>query len=412
MLDEARLTTRPRGDASSSSGIVAARRARRRRGRARRSPRAATRTRSRRSATARPCSRSGAPSSSWPASSSPTPSLALADRRRGARAAGHASASTWPRRAGGRPRAHRIRCGCGWRCRSARPAACASGQPCASRVEGDPTRHTGPRRAPQPRDRRAQPHAAGRGRGARTRAARCGPGSFATRRDRRPQADEPRRPVPATRARHLRRRREGAHACADGKAVEKRVTHRPPRRRPDRDRRRASTRGRAGRRRSPATSTGGQAVTRRAAARLRMQKLAEICIRRPVFAAMLILALVVVGAAELLPPRRRPLPVRRPAHGQRAHRRCPAPPPRRSRRRSPQQIEEAVNTVEGIDELRSISGAGHVDRHRPPSTSTATSTSPPRTCATASPPSLRDLPRRRRRRRSIAQVRQRQRRRC
>ena len=31
-----------------------------------------------------------------------------------------------------------------------------------------------------------------------------------------------------------------------------------------------------------------------------MQKLAEICIRRPVFAAMIILALVVVGAASWL----------------------------------------------------------------------------------------------------------------
>ena len=51
-----------------------------------------------------------------------------------------------------------------------------------------------------------------------------------------------------------------------------------------------------------------------------MQKLAEVCIRRPVFATMIVLALVVVGSRQLLPARRRPLPVRRSAHGERAHR--------------------------------------------------------------------------------------------
>ena len=78
-----------------------------------------------------------------------------------------------------------------------------------------------------------------------------------------------------------------------------------------------------------------------------MQKLAEICIRRPVFATMIMLALVVVGAASYfrLGVDRFPsvdLPtVTRP------HRRCPAPPPRRWRPQVSQKIEEAVNTVAG-----------------------------------------------------------------
>ena len=57
----------------------------------------------------------------------------------------------------------------------------------------------------------------------------------------------------------------------------------------------------AGRAAGPATSPRGQPVTSAVSAAgslaLAVQKLAEICIRRPVFAAMLILALVVVGAA-------------------------------------------------------------------------------------------------------------------
>ncbi len=89
-----------------------------------------------------------------------------------------------------------------------------------------------------------------------------------------------------------------------------------------------------------------------------MQKLAEICIRRPVFAAMIILALVVVGAAAYFRLGRRPLPVGRPADRQRPHDLARARRPRRSRRSITQLIEEVVNTVDGIDELRSISGPG------------------------------------------------------
>jgi HAE1 family hydrophobic/amphiphilic exporter-1 len=43
-----------------------------------------------------------------------------------------------------------------------------------------------------------------------------------------------------------------------------------------------------------------------------MQKLAEVCIKRPIFAAMIVLALVVVGAAAYFPTGCRPVPLRRP----------------------------------------------------------------------------------------------------
>ncbi len=88
-----------------------------------------------------------------------------------------------------------------------------------------------------------------------------------------------------------------------------------------------------------------------------MQKLAEICIRRPVFASMLILSMIVVGSAAYtkLPVDRLPsvdLPtvsIRTP---------LPGAAPEEVETEVSQIIEEAVNTIEGIDELRSISGQG------------------------------------------------------
>src|SRR3712207_5498180 len=89
-----------------------------------------------------------------------------------------------------------------------------------------------------------------------------------------------------------------------------------------------------------------------------MQKLAEICIRRPVFAAMLILSLVVVGAAsywrlgvDRLPAVDLPTVSVRTA--------LPGAPPEQIETEVSEIIEEAVNTVEGIDELRSINGPGN-----------------------------------------------------
>ncbi|MHB1310138.1 MAG: efflux RND transporter permease subunit, partial [Limisphaerales bacterium] len=88
-----------------------------------------------------------------------------------------------------------------------------------------------------------------------------------------------------------------------------------------------------------------------------MQKLAEVSIRRPVFATMLILALVVVGATGYfhLGVDRSPsvdLPTIY------VSTRLPGASPVEMESLVAQPIEEAVNTVEGITELRSISGNG------------------------------------------------------
>src|SRR5687768_2175857 len=88
-----------------------------------------------------------------------------------------------------------------------------------------------------------------------------------------------------------------------------------------------------------------------------MQKLAEICIRRPIFAAMLILALVVVGAASYFRLGVDRLPaVDLPTVSVRTI--LPGASPEETETEVSEIIEEAVNTVEGIDELRSISGSG------------------------------------------------------
>lgn len=88
-----------------------------------------------------------------------------------------------------------------------------------------------------------------------------------------------------------------------------------------------------------------------------MQKLAEICIRRPVFAAMLVLSLVVVGAASWfrLGVDRFPA-VDLPTVTIRTE--LPGASTEEMEIQVSQRIEEAVNTVEGIEELRSISGQG------------------------------------------------------
>ncbi|HKI02756.1 MAG TPA: efflux RND transporter permease subunit [Thermoanaerobaculia bacterium] len=85
-----------------------------------------------------------------------------------------------------------------------------------------------------------------------------------------------------------------------------------------------------------------------------MQKLAEICIRRPVFAAMIILALVVVGAASYgrLGVDRFPS-VDLPTVSIRTL--LPGASTEETEAEISQPIEEVVNTVEGIEELRSVS---------------------------------------------------------
>src|SRR4029453_12108197 len=88
-----------------------------------------------------------------------------------------------------------------------------------------------------------------------------------------------------------------------------------------------------------------------------MPTLADICIRRPVFASMLILALVVVGAAAYtkLGVDRYPS-VDLPSVTIRTT--LPGASPEEMETEVSQKIEENVNTVEGIEELRSVSGAG------------------------------------------------------
>lgn len=88
-----------------------------------------------------------------------------------------------------------------------------------------------------------------------------------------------------------------------------------------------------------------------------MQRLAEVCLKRPVFASMLILSLVVVGAVGYfrLGVDRFPS-VDLPTVNVRTT--LPGASPAEVEAQVSQRIEEAVNTIEGIKELRSISGMG------------------------------------------------------
>ncbi len=88
-----------------------------------------------------------------------------------------------------------------------------------------------------------------------------------------------------------------------------------------------------------------------------MQKLAEICIRRPVFATMIVLSLVVVGAAGYfkLGVDRFPA-VDLPTVSVRVG--LPGASPEEVESLITQQVEEVINTVDGISELRSVSGQG------------------------------------------------------
>ena len=89
-----------------------------------------------------------------------------------------------------------------------------------------------------------------------------------------------------------------------------------------------------------------------------MQKLAEICIRRPVFASMIVLSLVVVGAASYfrLGVDRFPT-VDLPTVSIRTE--LPGASTEEMETQVSQKIEEAVNTIQGITELRSITSPGN-----------------------------------------------------
>src|SRR5436309_2827862 len=89
-----------------------------------------------------------------------------------------------------------------------------------------------------------------------------------------------------------------------------------------------------------------------------MQKLAEVCIKRPVFATMLVMALVVVGAASWfrLGVDRFPA-VDLPTVTVRVE--LPGASTEEVETQVSQKIEEQVNTIQGIQELRSISSPGN-----------------------------------------------------
>ena len=88
-----------------------------------------------------------------------------------------------------------------------------------------------------------------------------------------------------------------------------------------------------------------------------MQKLAEICIRRPVFATMIVLSLVVIGAAGFFKLGVDRFPsVDLPTVSVRVN--LPGAAPEEVESLVAQPIEEVVNTVDGISELRSVSGQG------------------------------------------------------
>src|SRR6266850_1364877 len=90
-----------------------------------------------------------------------------------------------------------------------------------------------------------------------------------------------------------------------------------------------------------------------------MQKLAEVCIKRPVFATMLVMAFVVVGAASWfrLGVDRFPA-VDLPTVNVRVE--LPGASSEEVETQVAQKLEEQLNTIQGIQELRSISGAGTV----------------------------------------------------
>src|SRR2546426_1174049 len=88
-----------------------------------------------------------------------------------------------------------------------------------------------------------------------------------------------------------------------------------------------------------------------------MQKLAEVCIKRPVFATMLVMAFVVVGAASWfrLGVDRFPA-VDLPTVSVRVE--LPGASSEEVETQVAQKVEEQINTIQGIQELRSICGPG------------------------------------------------------
>ncbi|MHB8903209.1 MAG: efflux RND transporter permease subunit, partial [Thermoguttaceae bacterium] len=88
-----------------------------------------------------------------------------------------------------------------------------------------------------------------------------------------------------------------------------------------------------------------------------MQWLAKVCVERPVFAMMLIAAMVVAGAASYLQLGVDRFP-RMDLPGVYVRTTYRGAAPQEIETEITQRLEDAVATVEGIDELRSISSDG------------------------------------------------------
>ncbi len=114
-----------------------------------------------------------------------------------------------------------------------------------------------------------------------------------------------------------------------------------------------------------------------------MNQLAAICVKRPVFATVLILVLVVFGmfgytklGLDRFPKVDFPIIT--------VTTRQPGSAPEDIETQITDKIEEAVNTISGIEELRSTSVGRHFAGLHPVRAGKETSTWPRRTCATRS----------------------------
>ena len=258
-------------------------------------PRAATRTRSRRSSNRQGAARPAALRARARAPAARRHRAPLADRRRGR----ERQASVGEYLAAGAPvvtlvRIHPLRLRLAVPEREAR-RACAPGQRCASPSRATRRVYRGPRGAPVARRSHEQNRTLlVEAEVPNERRPRCGRAPSPRPRSS-SEADQPVVTVPADGARHVRRRREGARG--PGRQERRSCASTTGRRLGDRveivDGLQPASRSSI----QPGNLTGGQAghASSRSAS---VQKLAEVCIRRPVFAAMIVLALVVVGAAS------------------------------------------------------------------------------------------------------------------
>ena len=113
-----------------------------------------------------------------------------------------------------------------------------------------------------------------------------------------------------------------------------------------------------------------------------MQWLANICVRRPVFATVLMLLRLRRRHRRLLPASASTGSPRSTSRSVAVVTRLPGAAPEEVETEVTDKIEEAVNTISGIDELRSRLERGRLAGASSSSTSRRTSTSPPRRCAT------------------------------